>query len=146
MGPWAYYSPLFFGALLVFAMNEPIRGLLPRFTPAAQWAVVTGIAVAAAIQSQLLMFGAQGAFAQVLPVPVGRSLRGRPAVVAGWLLILWVLLSGTTVLLGFEEVTRAAYVTGIAAVAALGLAAGTWIWGWPAAVPDFGRGDAQSQQ
>ncbi len=145
MGPWAFYSPLFFGALLVLAMNEPIRGLMPRLPPATQWTVIAGVAVLAALQSQILMLGAQGAFAQVLPVPIGRSLRGRPAVVAGWLLILWVVLSATTALLAVEQVTTAAYVTGVIAIAALAVAAGIWIWGWPTAVADFGRDDYRSE-
>ncbi|HPM23412.1 MAG TPA: hypothetical protein PLP66_05865, partial [Phycisphaerae bacterium] len=76
MGRATYYSPLWLGALLVLALNEPLRvGLtLPDAT---EWLIVAALAIAAGLQSQVLLVGAQGAFAQVLPVPWGRSVRGR---------------------------------------------------------------------
>lgn len=141
MGAWAYYSPLMLGALLVVAMNEPLRESLPVMSEAAQWGWVSVVAVLVAIQSQVLMFGAQGVFAQVLPVPRGRSVRGRGAVLAGGLLIAWVGLSGVAVLLGVEEVSTGARVLGVSSVLALGGAVLVYVWELPTAVADFGMKD-----
>ncbi|HQL53991.1 MAG TPA: hypothetical protein PLQ87_04730 [Phycisphaerae bacterium] len=136
MGRATYYSPLWLGALLVLALNEPLRvGLtLPDAT---EWLIVAALAIAAGLQSQVLLVGAQGAFAQVLPVPWGRSVRGRSAALAGWLLIAWVWLSVVTVMLGFETVTQAALVVGALSLAALAGALIVYIWNIPAAVRDF---------
>ncbi|MBP7746843.1 MAG: hypothetical protein KA383_12000 [Phycisphaerae bacterium] len=136
MGRATYYSPLWLGALLVLALNEPLRvGLtLPDAT---EWLIVAALAIAAGLQSQVLLVGAQGAFAQVLPVPWGRSVRGRSAALAGWLLIAWVWLSVVTVMLGFETVTQAALVVGVLSLAALAGALIVYIWNIPAAVRDF---------
>jgi len=136
MGRATYYSPLWLGALLVLALNEPLRvGLtLPDAT---EWLIVAALAIAAGLQSQVLLVGAQGAFAQVLPVPWGRSVRGRSAALAGWLLIAWVWLSVVTVMLGFETVTQAALVVGALSLAALAGALIVYIWYIPAAVRDF---------
>lgn len=139
MGRWTYYSPIALGALLVLVMNDSLRAALPTLEPWVRWLVVAGVALVVGLQSQVLMIGAQGAFAQVLPVPWGKSIRGGGAVTAGWLLILWVALSGVTVLLATEAVTRAALVLGIASVAALAVALVVYVWNIPAAVPDFGR-------
>ena len=137
MSAWTYYSPLWLGALLVLALNDSLRAALPPMEPWKTWLVVAGVAVAVAVQSQVLMIGAQGAFAQVLPVPVGRSIRGGGAVGSGWLLIGWVVLSAVTVLLGHEAVTRAAIVLGVASLFALGGAGAIYVWSIPAAQPDF---------
>jgi len=136
MGRATYYSPLWLGALLVLALNEPLRvGLtLPDAT---EWLIVAALAIAAGLQSQVLLVGAQGAFAQVLPGPWGRSVRGRSAALAGWLLIAWVWLSVVTVMLGFETVTQAALVVGVLSLAALAGALIVYIWNIPAAVRDF---------
>lgn len=139
MGRWTYYSPIALGALLVIVMNDSLRAALPSLEPWTHWLVVVGVALAAGLQSQVLMIGAQGAFAQVLPVPWGKSIRGGGAATAGWLLILWVVLSGVTVLLAAEAVTRAAMVLGVASLAALAAALVVYVWNIPAAVADFGR-------
>ena len=139
MGRWAYYSPLWLGALLVLALNDALRASLPTMAPGAHWLIVVGVAVLAGLQSQVLMVGAQGAFAQVLPVPRGRSIRGGAAAGAGWLLMTWVVLSGVTVLLGYEAVTQAAVVLGVFSLAALGGALLIYAWNVPAAVADFGE-------
>lgn len=138
MGRWTYYSPLWLGAVLVLAMNDALRASLPPAEPWRQWLIVAGIAVAVGLQSQVLMIGAQGAFAQVLPVPWGRSIRGGSAAAAGWLLIAWVGLSAITVLLGHEAITTAATVLGLLSLAALGGALVIYVWNIPAALPDFG--------
>lgn len=141
MGAWSYYSPLWLGALLVLVLNESVQGALPVMSPAGEWTVLAGIAALVGLECQVLMIGAQGAFAQVLPVPVGRSIRGRGAVVAGGLLMTWVVLGGVTVLLGYERVTDAAVVVGVMAVAALAGAIVVYVWELPAAVADFGTRD-----
>ena len=137
MGRWTYYSPLWLGALLVLLMNESVRAQLPKAEPWVQWLAVAGLAVVFALQCQVLMIGAQGAFAQVLPVPGGKSIRGRAAVVTGGLLIAWFGLVGVTVLLGYEEVTTAATVLGVLSLASLGGAIVVYVWSLPIAVADF---------
>jgi hypothetical protein len=136
MGRWTYYSPLVLGTLLVLAMSESLRAVL-TMSDWAEWLIVAGVAVAVGIQCQVLMIGAQGAFAQVLPVPVGKSIRGGAAAMGGWLLIMWVVLSAVTVLLGFEAVTQAAVVVGIVSLAALAGMIVVYVWSLPAAVADF---------
>jgi len=138
MGRCTYYSPLAIGALLVLALNEPLRAALPPMTAAQTWLVVAGIAVIAALQCQVLMMGAQGAFAQVWPVPWGRSIRGRAAAAGGWLLMGWVGLSAVSALLATESLFIGAQLVGSASVVALAAAVLIYIWNIPAAVPDFG--------
>jgi hypothetical protein len=132
-----YYSPLVLGAGLVLFMNEPLRSGLPKLTNGAQWGFVIAVAVAVALQCQVLLIGAQGAFAQVLPVPGGRSVRGSSAATAGWLLLAWVALTGVAALLATEGVRQAAYGVGIAALAALVGFFLIYIWNLPAAAADF---------
>jgi hypothetical protein len=136
MGPWSYYSPLWLAALVVLALNDSIRGAMAR-PDWQEWLVVSGVAVAAAAQAQLAMFGAQGVFAQVLPVPIGKSIRGGAAVLSGALLLGWVLLSCAAILLGYEEVGLPARIVGVAALAALAGALVVYIWALPTAVADF---------
>jgi hypothetical protein len=136
MGRWTYYSPLVLGMLLVVAMNESLRAML-TMPDWQEWLIVVGVAAVVGIQCQILMIGAQGAFAQVLPVPMGRSIRGGAAMLAGWLLIAWVVLSAVTVLLGFEAVTQAAVVVGILSLAALVGMVVVYVWSLPAAITDF---------
>lgn len=138
MGRWAYYSPLWLGALLVLAMNDSLRAQLPKAEPWVQWLAVAGAAVLFGVQCQVLMIGVQGAFAQVLPVPRGKSIRGGAAVAGGWLLIGWFALSAVTGLLGYEEVTTAARVLGLLSLTSLVGAVIIYVWNIPAAVPDFG--------
>jgi hypothetical protein len=138
MGRWTYYCPLWLGPLLVLAMNDSLRAAM-HWSDQTEWLIVVGLAVAAGLQCQVLMIGAQGAFAQVLPVPMGKSIRGGGAAVAGWLLIAWVGLSTVTVMLGFEAVTRAAVVLGICSLAALAGALLIYAWNLPVAVADFGN-------
>ena len=136
MGPWSYYSPLWLAALIVLALNDFIRGALLR-PEWQEWLILAGVAAAAAVQAQLAMFGAQGVFAQVLPVPIGKSIRGGPAVLSGALLLGWVLLSCAAILLGYEEVGLPARMVGVAALAALAGALVVYIWALPTAVADF---------
>lgn len=137
MNRWTYYSPLVFGALVVLALNEPLRAGMEGWQSGLQWALITIVAVVFGVQCQVLMVGAQGAFAQVLPVTGGRSIRGGGAVVAGWLLIAWFWLALVAALLLAERVNLAGVVVGGSALAALGGALIVYAWNLPAAVQDF---------
>lgn len=137
MGRWTYYSPLLLGAFLVLAMYDALRDLMPAWSPQLQWATIIGIAIVAGLHTQVLMVGAQGAFAQVLPVPGGRSIRGGAAVAAGWLLIAWCGLSAVTVLLGYEAISRAAQILGALSLATLVGALGVYFWSLPTADDEF---------
>ncbi len=138
MGRFTYYSPLWLGALLVVLLNDPLRGAVPTWAPWQQWLLVIGVALATGVQCQLLLVGAQGAFAQCLPVPGGRTIRGGLALAAGWLLIGWCVLSGVAVLLGYEAVSTPAAVVGVVSLVSLAGFGIVYFWGLPAAVDDFG--------
>lgn len=143
MGRGAYYSPLLLGILLVLLLNESVRDPVSTWSVSAQWLVVAAVAVGVGVACQVLMVGAQGAFAQVLPVPGGRSIRGRAAVVSGWLLIAAIVLSAVSAMLSYEEaaqneeLTTAAIVLGIVSLVALGGFLVIYVWSIPAAMPDF---------
>jgi hypothetical protein len=143
MGFWSYYAPLWGGFLLVLALNDTVRAAVretpPWNSPVGAWTVVILLGLALGINFQLLFVGAQGAFAQVLPVPWGKSVRGRPAVVGGWLLMLAMGLGLITAALLWEAVTVAGSVVGMVGGAALALFAVVYVWSLPAAVADFGR-------
>jgi hypothetical protein len=140
MGPWSYYAPLWLGLLLPFGMQHAVfaHPTIAGLSPAAQWPALVLLGIVTGIQFQLLMVGAQGAFAQVLPVPGGRSIRGRAAVVGGTLTISAVLLLWIAFLLrpsdGFS--TPATIVIGCSAAAAL-LAMLIYLWSLPMAARDF---------
>ncbi len=129
--------------MLVLAVNDSLRAALPPMSPGQTWLIVMAIALAVGIQAQVLMTGVQGAFAQVLPLPIGRSIRGGGAALTGWLLIAWVGLSAVTVLLGYEAVTRAAVVIGVLSLVALAAALVSYIWNIPAAQRDFAAGERE---
>ena len=107
------------------------------YQPSTEWAIVAGLALAVGIQCQLLMVGAQGISAQVLPVPIGRSIRGPAAVRAGWLLVAWVGFSAAAALYGWEQGTLVFRILGGIAIAALLICAIIYIWNIPAAQDDF---------
>lgn len=138
MGRWTYYAPLWLGILVILSLNDAIRRSLSTLEPWQQWVIVFCGAIAGGLHCQLLMLGSQGAFAQVLPVPGGRSIRGTPAVAAGWLLIAWFVLGIATLLLLLEGVSSAALVAAALSGAALLAAAAIYAWNLPAAVVDFG--------
>lgn len=139
MGRWTYYSPLWLGALLVVALNEPLRAMF-TLPDGLEWLIVAAVALGFGLQCQVLMIGAQGAFAQVLPVPFGKSIRGGAAVAAGWLLVAWFAFSGAAEFFHLQAVTPGAIVAGILSLATLGGALTIYFWNVPAAVADFGRG------
>ncbi len=139
MGRWAYYSPLWLGPLLVLAMNEILRAKIAFLEPRLQWLLIILVAILFGLKCQVLMIGAQGAFAQVLPVPWGKSIRGGAAMLGGWLLIVWFTLSVVAGLLHYENMSAVALILGLLSLATLGGAIVVYVWNIPAAIPDFGR-------
>lgn len=137
MGRWTYYAPLWLGILVILSLNDAIRGAMSTLEPWQQWAIVFGGAVAGGLHCQVLMIGSQGAFAQVLPVPGGKSIRGTPAAAAGWLLIGWFVLGIATLLLLLEAISAAAIVAAALSGTVLLSAGAIYAWNLPAAVADF---------
>lgn len=137
MGRFSYYSPILIGFAIVLMMNPTVREHRPAMSDSMIWPYVIAVGLLAGLMCQVIMVGAQGAFAQVLPAPGGRSIRGSGAMWAGWLLLLAVLKALICLVLGFEELSRASWTFGIGATAALLAAAGTYAWSWPTAVRDF---------
>jgi hypothetical protein len=142
MNRWTYYSPLALGALFGLLARDFYEHLLPG-EPWQAVATVTGIAIGFGLLAQLALVGVQGAFAQVMPVPGGRSIRGRAAVVIGALLLA-ALVGGIVAAILYGEglgeegllPTVALLIAILAAAAAIG-AAGVYAWSWPAAERDF---------
>lgn len=138
MGIWTYYSPLGIGFLIVLALHDTIGANAPTEWPLWTHGPLTlVIGVITGLLCQLLMFGAQGAFAQVLPVPFGRSIRGRGAVLGGMLTIAAVALAAIAALLHLQEMSAPAFVTSMLCLAAAIAALVTYGWCWPVAVRDF---------
>lgn len=144
MGRWTYYSPLLLGFVFILLLNDSLREqqwMLP-LTPLRQWLAVLGLAVGFGLLVQLVMVGAQGAFAQVLPVPGGRSFRGRPAVLGGASLVAAVAATIVAAFLYNEGLRSAAWTLGVVAAVAYLLVCLVYFWSMPIAVHDFGaRGD-----
>lgn len=137
MSAWTYYSPLWLGAIIAGVVGY---GLLDQFPPLPAWALwscFAGLCLLAGLQCQLALIGAQGIFAQVLPVPRGRSVRGEAAVLGGALLLGWVVLSAVAGLLWFEDMLWAPLAVGGASLLCLAGAAITYVWCWPTAARDF---------
>ena len=137
MGRWTYYCPLWLGTLLAGALVATYREQLPPMRTGVLVAAVICGCVACGVLCQLLLIGAQGLFAQVLPVPGGRSIRGRGAVVGGGFVFLWSAAGLVAALLRIEGLTTAWVVPGVASLAGLVGAAVTYAWCWPMAVRDF---------
>lgn len=139
MGPYAYYSPIAIGFLLTLILNAAIQERLPAsWTPTSVWITICLLGIAAGLLAQLLMIGSQGIAAQVLPVPVGRSLRGRPAVLSGFCVIATVVLLGSAAVMSGDSPGPARLVAVMGVV--IGLAGAViYAWGWPTATRDFDR-------
>lgn len=137
MNRWTYYMPLMAGIVLVCLLNNIVRELLPVAQPWLQWTVVAGVAIAAGLLGQAVLIGSQGVFAQVLPVPGGRSIRGGGAQAAGWLLLSGLLLLCATAVLWHEMIVVAAIGVGILATIGLIAAGLIYLWNLPAAIRDF---------
>jgi hypothetical protein len=136
---FTYYSPFFIGAGLMFIMHETIAAGIPAERLGWKWAYVTAFGLGAGLILQLMMVGTQGAFAQVLPAPRGRSIRGRGAVVCGGLIIAAMALCVIAWLLQTEGVVIGVWIAGGLAAASAAGAVVTYIWCWPTALSDFGE-------
>lgn len=137
MGPFAYYSPLGLGFLLALLSHAAIRAQLPPgWSSTGQWLGVIGLGVAAGVLCQGLMIGVQGVVAQVLPVPVCRSIRGRAAAAIGFCLIAAVVLLAASAVLFTDSRGPAMLVAALAGVATA-VAGVVYAWNWPVAVRDF---------
>src|SRR5262245_36041498 len=110
MGPWVYYSPLLVGILLVLALTGSLRAAWPTLSTGVFAPFLIALAIAGGIVAQMILIGLQGVRAQVLPVPFGRSIRGGPAVAAGYLILLTKILLIIALLLASESLTTAAWV------------------------------------
>jgi hypothetical protein len=139
MSFWTYYSPSLLGAALALVLYWNGLQSMPARSPGLHVAHAAGWAVAAAAACQLLMIGAQGAFAQVLPAPGGRSIRGRGAVVCGASILAGGVLGAAAALLYAERLAGPGLVAAIAAGACATTAAIAYFWSMPIAVADFGR-------
>jgi len=139
MGFWTYYSPLGLGIVLTLLLHDTIRAHAPAMPVWAEWPFVVAVALGVGLLCQLMLIGAQGAFAQALPVPVGRSIRGRGAAVAGCLIIATVVLASVAGLLLSGELRTAAPVVGLLGLISAAGAVITYVWCWPTAVRDFDK-------
>ena len=145
MGRWTYYSPLIFGIALALVVRGPLAAALAeKWKLTAPWLIWTAYIIGAlfvGLLAQTAMIGFQGAFAQVLPVPGGRSIRGESAVRAGWLLLgaltLWI----TALVLSAQQLFLPMLIVMGVAAAVLVVAVLIYIWNIPAAVRDFPAGD-----
>lgn len=136
MTRFGYYAPFWIGVAIGIGvlMADGYENV-----PAPRGLFIAGEGLLSGLAFQLVMLGLQGTFAQVLPVPIGRSIRGRGAVITGGLLILSVLAGVAARLVAVDEVTFATIVIGIASGICFLCAIGVYIWCLPAAVRDFER-------
>jgi hypothetical protein len=139
MSFWAYYSPLGVGVLLTLMLHESVWGHAPLLPMWAHWPFVLSVGLGVGILCQLMLIGVQGAFAQVLPVPVGRSIRGQAAVVGGCLIIGCVVLAAVAGLLQSEGLATAALAVAALSLASVAGAVITYVWCWPTAARDFDK-------
>jgi hypothetical protein len=137
MSAWTYYSPLWLGTILAGIVGYSSLDQLPPMATGLLWTVFVLGCLVVGVHCQLVMIGAQGVFAQVLPAPGGRSIRGRAAVVGGSFLFGWVLFAVVAALLRTEGMPRAPIILGAAGLVCLAGAVITYVWCWPTALRDF---------
>lgn len=137
MSPFAYYSPMLVGVVLIFSMSGAIRESYPTYSDAAWYAMLTYLALRTAVHCQFIMIGLQGVYAQVLPVPMGKSIRGGAAVAAGSLILISALGFAAWALLISEWMVIGATIAAIIATGSGLGAAVVYVWNIPAAVRDF---------
>ncbi len=137
MGPLAYYAPLWLGTLLAAGIIAVSHPALAELAPLhrALWLLV--YPVAAGLWAQSAMVGAQGVFAQVLPAPGGRSIRGPSAVLAGSFTLTFVSALPAAVFLSVQGQSGPAYWAQGVSGGALVLAGISYFWAWPTADRDF---------
>ena len=141
MGPWTYFAPLIIGVLLPFGVHQVIfdQPRIAKLPVWEQWTALCGFALITGLSCQLIMIAAQGAFARALPVPRGRSIRGRSAAVTGTLIAGCVGSLWAAGLLWSQQMsepgTVMAVIGGICGVVALLI----YLWSWPMADSDFAK-------
>lgn len=137
MGRFTYYSPIFLGIAFALLSRDLYEMAIPP-EPAWQHHLIVGmVAASVGLLLQVLLIGAQGAFAQVLPAPGGRSIRGSGAVGGGWLLLLACGLGIASGLLSWEGLSTVGTILATASAAALAGFAVVYVWCWPTAQRDF---------
>lgn len=132
-----YYAPAVLGVVVVLLMNPTIRAGRPSWAAGMEWPFLVLAAVGAGLLCQAVMFGVQGALAQVIPAPGGRTVRGRGAVLIGACVLLAVAASLAAALFASEGMTALTAWTWVVAGAAMLAAGATYAWQWPAADRDF---------
>jgi len=137
MGFLTYYSPLWLGFLVTLALHDMAWSNAPSWPEWAYWPFVAGAGVICGLFCQFIMIGVQGAFAQVLPVPNGRSIRGRGAVVGGVFILASGVLAAVAGLLLSDALNRAAMTIGLISLASAAGVVITYFWCWPMAARDF---------
>lgn len=144
MSAFTYYSPFWLGTLLSIAGASAVYDELPlgfraELSTAIQWNVIIAAALLVGGLCQLAMVGMQGATAQVLPLPVGRSIRGRGAAWVGVLTLVFISVGAVAAMLRSEQLTTAWRVAaGVSFAAGVSAVIG-YIWCIPAALRDFGK-------
>lgn len=146
MGPWTYYSPLWLGTIIAGVVGYSALDELPPMATWLLWVVFVGGSVLVGVECQLVMIGAQGVFAQVLPVPRGRSIRGQGAVIGGCFLLGWVAFGVVSSVLLLQQLHVVPLVLAGVSVVCLAGAVVTYAWCWPFAVRDFDKRATQSQK
>lgn len=139
MNRFTYYTPLLAGFALAALMHDMIWERIGqgRFSENLHWAVVIIAGFLWGIQFQLLMLGSQGVFAQALPMPGGRTIRGGIAMLCGgciWLATIAFFIA--RMVAEVQMYLAAGILGGIALLAAAG-AILSYVWGWPTAARDF---------
>ena len=134
MGRMAYYSPGIVAGLigLVYAAFGTGLPTAAERVGLAAWLVPVLVLV-----GLLLMLAAQGTFAGVLPVPLGKSLRGTKCQAIGLLIIAGLASAAVAGLLARVAVGRATLIVGGCSLACWLTAIGLYLWSLPAAVADF---------
>lgn len=141
MGRATYYSPFMLGVAVTLSLHSVIRGGMPPDWGDWSWVALGGVSLGVGTLCQLLMIGAQGLFAQVIPVPAGRSIRGPGAKACGAAVLLCGVLAAATALLRSEQMSTPMWVALGLSVASGAVALLTYIWCWPTAVRDFATDD-----
>lgn len=145
MTRFGYYSPLVVGAGVAALLLWNSPELHARFArPAAYWSAYLAACAIGGLLCQMLLLGGQGAFARVLPVPGGRSIRGTTAIVGGGSALAAVFclaVAGFLYAERSEGMLVASYAFAVGAGAAMLTAAVAYFWGMPAALADFGGRD-----
>lgn len=137
MGPFAYYSPFILGCIFALVMGDSLHDTFPTVTGLAWHGLRAASALVTGLLFQFILFGLQGVYAQVLPVPFGRSIRGGAAVATGGLSLLCAISFVATALLLSEGMLIGFLIAIIVGVASIIVAGLIYVWNLPAALRDF---------